>query len=118
MELILATNNSERNAARDAAISAGDFDLYFELADWDRAAHVDFMAEVCKAAKRFGCVLVRHDLSPIWHYVHVSPRSADDLQVTTWDDLGPVSHEMISRPADLLQDLMRADSISVYAEAI
>jgi hypothetical protein len=51
------------------------------------------------AAYVHGCVRIERGRVQ-WHYLHKSPKYEGCLQLTTWDEYGPVSDERISDAGD------------------
>lgn len=74
--------------------------------DWRRwhEEHDRMCREILVAAIRCGCVRVSHEGSRIWYYVHHSTRR-DLMQVTCWDEHGPVGHVEVADGRQLAREI-------------
>lgn len=78
-----------------------DTDRYFRMLELSIAESEDMARLFMYAAYFHGCVLIRREgHGTQWHYLHKSPKYGNDLQLTTWDEHGPVSDERIREEGD------------------
>ena len=84
---------------------------YFRLLEtkiWES----DVIARLAMYAAHFhGCVRIDHD-GEQWHYLHKSAKYGT-LQLTTWDDIGPVSDKRVSKVDDLSDVMSGSVKISI-----
>ena len=97
-----------------AALDSHDLDRYFDLAD-DLDAHIDAIAsDIYDLATATGCIEISirapHNRR---YYLHTSTRRAE-LQLTTWDDLGPVGHIDVNDLDDLADELRQAAKSDIW----
>lgn len=97
-----------------AALESHDLDRYFDLAD-DLDAHIGTISsDIYDIATVTGCVEIStHAPRQRRHYLHTSTRRAV-LQLTTWDDLGPVGHIDVNDPDDLASELRQAAKSDIW----
>ena len=97
-----------------AALDSHDLDRYFDLAD-DLDAHIDAIAaELYDLATATGCIEIStHAPHQRRHYLHTSTRRAE-LQLTTWDDLGPVGHIDVNDLDDLASELRQTAKNDIW----
>ena len=78
-----------------------DGERYFRMLELLIAESESIAKLLMYAAYFHGCVLIgREGHGTQWHYLHRSPKYGNDLQLTTWDDFGPVSDERIREASD------------------
>ena len=78
-----------------------DADRYFRMLELSIDESESIARLLVYAAYVHGCVLIgREGHGTQWHYLHKSPKYGNDLQLTTWDEYGPVSDERISDAGD------------------
>lgn len=78
-----------------------DTDRYFRMLELSIAESESIARLLMYAAYFHGCVLIgREGHGTQWHYLHKSPKYGNDLQLTTWDDFGPVSDARIREASD------------------
>lgn len=77
----------------------GDFDAYFEEIDRLCEEQVSVAKKIMRMALDNGCVELRNG-SPAWYYLHPSVRGYL-LQMTVWDEFGPVRHYNVDEPEDM-----------------
>lgn len=91
-----------------------DYDEYFAMLDKAvEESETIALAIMCHAA-RCGCVLIRKEGQPIWHYLHRSVRYQDSLQLTTWDEMGPVSDIRVKEPSGF--SYLMNGTVTAYVE--
>lgn len=61
-------------------------------------------ADVLVQAIKHGCVGIRRPDSKVWYYVHNSTRGSF-MQVTCWDDQGPVGHADVASGDSLAREI-------------
>jgi len=84
---------------RDEAIDALFFDDNEEPMEEYEARRDAALEGTYKAAASYGCIKI--ESSGCTWYLHASARSAGALQMTTWDERGPIGHIDVYGPADL-----------------
>lgn len=89
---------NERSERFDELLSM-NVDRYFDILEQECAESVRVAKSLMYAAFMHGCVMISKHGSQ-WHYLHRSPKYAGDLQLTTWDRLGPVSDMRVSKAED------------------
>lgn len=98
---------------RMEALRESDIDRYFRILELSVDESEDIARLLMYAAYFHGCVLIRREgHGTQWHYLHKSPKYGNDLQLTTWDEYGPVSDERI-REAEDFSYLMNG-TVSAY----
>ena len=83
---------------RDEAIDAMFFDDDDTLMDEYEERRAIALEGTYKAAHEYGCI--RIEANGLTWYLHNSSRHAG-LQMTSWDERGPIGHDDITGPADL-----------------
>ena len=65
---------------------------YFNMLDLSNSESERIAKSLIYAAYVHGCVKIERDMDTCeWRYLHKSPKYGEDLQLTTWDEYGPVS---------------------------
>lgn len=78
-----------------------DFDRYFRILELSVEESRRIARLLMYAAYRHGCVRIERDgREGQWHYLHRSWKYGSNLQLTTWDEYGPVSDMMVRRESD------------------
>ena len=83
-------------------IDAGDFDAYDRVFDEYDAKLDEIGASIWHTAKLDGCVRIDHH--GLTYYLHRSSRH-DGMQLTAWDERGPMSHCDLHDADDLATDI-------------
>ena len=86
----------------NALIDEGDFDGYRRMFDEYDAQLDEIGAAIWTTATRTGCVRIDHN--GITYYLHRST-SGHTLQLTHWDERGPVGHCDLNDADDLATDI-------------
>ena len=76
-----------------------DFDRYFRMLEVAVEESEGIARLLMYAAYRHGCVRIERGRGQ-WHYLHRSAKYGNDLQLTTWDEYGPVSDARIREASD------------------
>lgn len=97
---------------RQAAIDAFWFDDDEQTMEAFEALMEQAYTETCEAASTYGCIQITAADGRTW-YLHRSARYAGHLQLTLWDERGPVSDYEIIEPLDL--DERIADQYEISA---
>lgn len=85
---------------RMEVLRGGDRETYMRLLEaFILDSEAIALAAMCRAA-RHGCVLLRFEGTPHWFYLHRSAKYEGCLQLTTWDDEGPVGDVRVTKPSD------------------
>lgn len=90
---------SERDERMDA-LKDHDFDGYFSMLEREVRERRTFAACLMRLANEHGCVKIEKDDKSRWYYLHRSWKYHNDLQLTAWDDDGPVWDNRIRKPDD------------------
>ena len=92
-----------------------DADRYFRMLELSIAESESIARLLMYAAYFHGCVLIgREGHGTQWHYLHKSPKYGNDLQLTTWDDFGPVSDARIREASDF--SYLMNGTVTAYAK--
>lgn len=92
-----------------------DFDRYFNLLDLSVSESRSIARTLMYAAYLHGCVMIERDRDRRqWRYLHRSAKYGNDLQLTTWDEHGPVSDARIRDASDF--SYLMGGTIVVYAK--
>ena len=83
---------------RDEALDALFFDDDDSLLNQYEARREIALTGTYEAAQTYGCI--RIEANSLTWYLHTSSRHAG-MQLTGWDERGPIGHEDITGPADL-----------------
>lgn len=83
---------------RDEAIDALFFDDNEEPMDEFEQRRASALADTYRAAQSYGCIQI--EAGGLTWYLHSSART-EGLQLTAWDERGPIGHTDIADPADL-----------------
>lgn len=77
------------------------------LSEWEEwhAEHERMYREILLLACRRGCVRITHATSRIFYYLHQSTRF-DGMQLTCWDEMGPVGHTDVTDEGKLAREVM------------
>ena len=77
------------------------------LGEWEEwhAEHERMYREILLLACGSGCVRIGHEGSSIFYYLHRSTRF-DGMQLTCWDDVGPVGHTDVTDGRRLAREVM------------
>ena len=79
-----------------------DFDRYFNMLSLATRESDGVARCIMYAARLHGCVIVGTvGNSERWWFLHRSAKYGSDLQLTTWDDYGPVGDVRVSRESDM-----------------
>ena len=90
-----------------------DFDRYFNALEVSTEERRRIARTLMYAAYMHGCIMIDKGRSQ-WYYLHKAWKYGNDLQLTTWDEYGPVSDLRI-RDADDFSYLMNG-TVTAYAE--
>ena len=90
-----------------------DADRYFRMLELSIAESESIARLLMYAAYVHGCVRIGRGREQ-WHYLHRSAKYGNDLQLTTWDEYGPVSDERIGDAGDF--SYLMNGTVTVYAE--
>ena len=75
---------------------------YFNMLDLSNGESERIANSLMYAAYAHGCVKIERDMDMReWRYLHRSPKYGGDLQLTTWDEYGPVSDSRVSSAKDI-----------------
>ena len=79
-----------------------DFDGYFNLLSLAKRESDGVARCIMYAARLHGCVIVGVvGNCDRWWFLHKSTKYGSDLQLTTWDNYGPVGDVRVSRESDI-----------------
>ena len=95
MEYVFTDNHDRMEALSDSNI-----DAYFEMLEASTQESRIIANVLMYSAWTHGCVRIERGREQ-WHYLHRSAKYLGDLQLTTWDEHGPVSDERIREAGDL-----------------
>ena len=84
---------------RMEALSDSDLDMYFRMLELSIEESKAIAKVLMYAAYVHGCVRIERQREQ-WHYLHKSPKYEGCLQLTTWDEYGPVSDKRIRDASD------------------
>ena len=84
---------------RDEAIDALFFDDDESLMDDFEERRAVALTSTYEAARQYGCILI--EANGLTWYLHTSSRHAGDMQLTGWDERGPIGDAHVAGPADL-----------------
>ena len=84
---------------RMEALSDSDLDRYFRMLELSIEESKAIANVLMYAAYVHGCVRIERGREQ-WHYLHKSPKYEGCLQLTTWDEYGPLSDERIREAGD------------------
>lgn len=87
----------------NSLIDAGDFDAYHNMFDEYDEQLDEIGAFVWSVANRTGCVRIDHN--GITYYLHRTPQYDEGLQLTQWDERGPVCDLNVKDADDIAVDL-------------
>jgi hypothetical protein len=94
-----------------------DFDRYFNLLDLSVSESRGIARALMYAAYLHGCVMIERDRDRRqWRYLHRSAKYGSDLQLTTWDEYGPLSDERIRESGDL--SYLMNGTVKAYTETV
>lgn len=102
------------NNVRLAALGNSDFDTYFRILELSIEESETIAKVFMYAAYSHGCVRIERGRKQ-WHYLHKSPKYEGCLQLTTWDEYGPVSDERIREAGDF--SYLMNGTVCAYAES-
>lgn len=92
-----------------------DSDRYFRMLELSIGESEDIARLLMYAAYFHGCVLIgREGHGTQWQYLHRSPKYGNDLQLTTWDEHGPVSDARIREASDF--SYLMNGTVTAYAK--
>ena len=78
-----------------------DFERYFHMLELSVEESKRIAKLLMYAAYRHGCVRIdREGHKGQWHYLHRSCKYGGNLQLTTWDEYGPVSDMRVRNESD------------------
>lgn len=97
---------------RMEALSDSDIDRYFRMLELSIEESKAIAKVLMYAAYVHGCVRIERGREQ-WHYLHKSPKYEGCLQLTTWDEYGPVSDERIREAGDF--SYLMNGTVSAYA---
>lgn len=83
---------------RDEAIDALFFDDDESLMNKYEERRAAALADTYHAARTYGCIQI--EANGLTWYLHSSARH-DGMQMTAWDERGPIGHIEVTAPADL-----------------
>lgn len=100
MRNVIEHTFADRNE-RMGVLRGGDVKRYLGMLESEKQEGEEVALAVMCRAVRSGCVLMRFDGSPlVWYYVHKSAKYHGCLQLTTWDEEGPVGDMRVTEPSD------------------
>ena len=76
-----------------------DMERYFNMLELSVEESKRVARCLMYAAYMHGCIVIRRRGSQ-WHYLHKTPKYGNDLQLTTWDEHGPVGDVRVSCEED------------------
>lgn len=95
--LLLSHTFADRDQRLD--LIKKNVDRYFNLLEVSIEESTRIAKLLMYAARLHGCVRIDRGRGQ-WHYLHRSCRYGDDLQLTTWDQYGPVSDLRVRDASD------------------
>ena len=110
MEYTFTDHHDRMEALRDS-----DLDRYFRMLELSIEESKAIAKALMYAAHVHGCVRIERGRKQ-WHYLHNSPKYAGHLQLTTWDEYGPVSDERIRESGDL--SYLMNGTVKAYTETV
>jgi len=118
MNKLLEHTFSDRHDRMDL-LRDHDIDGYFRMLEISIAESESIARLLMYAAYFHGCVLIERDgHGTQWHYLHMSCKYGNDLQLTTWDEYGPVSDDRIRKAEDLSLLHLMNGTVKAYTETV
>ena len=98
----------ERRKRTDLIVS--DVDAYFDATDDYDMRRYDTMDILIGLVTRHGCIRIDNNGNHSkWYYLHRSTRYYKSLQLTAWDERGPIFDERIGSTRDLTRSSLPDD---------